>query len=83
MNNSVSSDQSSVEEDPTPTQRIWAPVAELDQEHVRLFGELRAVMDRGDIDGATAIRIRIGEIEVQQRQNHIAARAYFLSKARR
>lgn len=80
----VSSDTSSRElpfyEDPTPTQKIWAPVANLDVAHDRAFRDLQDAVSRGDLDRAERAQIRINEIELEQQAIHQTARAYLLGK---
>jgi hypothetical protein len=72
---------SAVEEDPTPMQKIWQPVAELSAAHMQAFADLQSAMIKQDIEAATKARNCIAEIEAEQRQVHNAVRAYLLHKA--
>ena len=74
-----------VYEDPTPTQKIWAPVANLDVAHDRAFRDFQNAISLGDLARAERAQIRINEIELEQEVVHRAARAYLaerLSKVR-
>lgn len=71
-----------VQEDQTPTQKLWRPVADLQNEHLEALSDLQDALSRGDWSGAEKARIRIGEIEVEQRQAHMAARQHLVEKAR-
>lgn len=77
---SAISGQHEVEEDPTPTQKIWRPVSDLDLAQQRAFQEMQAAMTRGDLEGAQAAFQRISEIEAEQMRAHQAARQYLLKK---
>ena len=70
-------------DDPTPTQKIYAPVANLDMAYDQAFKDFQNAMARGDLQCAERARIRISEIEIEQRAVHQAARAYLLSKAQK
>lgn len=70
-------------DDPTPTQKIYAPVANLDAAFDRAFQDFRDAMSNGDLKRAERARLRIDEIEMEQRTVHQAARAYLLSKVRK
>lgn len=75
---SVSSDQST--DDPTPTQKIWQPVSDLDKAQQQAFREMVDAMSRFDVKAAAEARERIQAIEDEQKQAHAAARAYVLDK---
>lgn len=72
-----------VYEDPTPTQQIWAPVANLHAAHDRAFRDLQDAISHGELDRAERARMRISEIELEQQAVHQAARAYLLAKVQK
>jgi hypothetical protein len=75
--------QREVDEDPTPTQKIWRPVSDLDIAQQQAFRELAEAMSRFDMVKADAARTRIQAIENEQKQAHAAARAYLLQRVHR
>ncbi len=72
-----------VQDDPTPTQKIWKPVADLDKEQQRAFLELQEATYSGNTEAAQKAFQRIQEIEAEQMRAHQAARAYLLKKVQR
>ena len=85
--NTVSGSMSQVSgeqfDDPTPTQKIWQPVSDLDIAQQQAFRDMQEAMTRGDLEGAQAAFQRITQIETEQMQAHQAARAYLLEKVQR
>lgn len=69
-------------DDPTPTQKIWAPVADLGQQHQAAFLDLQIAVRRGDAIAMKKAFDTITSIEGQQKQVHAEARAYLLKKLR-
>lgn len=67
-------------EEPTPTQKIWQPVSDLDKEQQQAFQALMKAMNNNDLAAAKEARQRIDDIEAEQMRAHEAARAYLLKK---
>jgi phytoene/squalene synthetase len=67
-------------DDPTPTQKIWQPVSDLDRAQQKAFQSLMYAMTHNDMETADQARRQIAEIEEQQRVAHAAARQYLLKK---
>lgn len=68
-------------DEPTPTQRIWKPVADLNEAHLAALRELQAAASRGDEVGMKRAHDAIQYIEMRQAQVHAAARNYLVAKA--
>jgi hypothetical protein len=75
-----SSAQREAYDDPTPTQKLWQPVSDLDQAQQQAFQALMDAMTHNDMQAANAARERIAAIEEEQRVAHAATRAYLLKK---
>jgi hypothetical protein len=71
------------DDDPTPTQKIWNPIADLDKQQQQAFVEFANATLAGDIGRATQAKRLIDSIEQQQKVAHQAARAYLLQKLQR
>lgn len=69
-----------VEEDPTPTQKVYSPIYELQQQHDQAMNDMRQGYREGDVDLIADAFIRITRLEPQMRQAGQSARQYFLSK---
>lgn len=76
-------DQQSAWDDPTPTQRVYRPIATLDAEHRAAFTEMQGALTRGDQEGMKAAFDRIMLIQAEQEIAHRAAREYIHAKIQR
>lgn len=77
----VSSSTVEVEEEPTPTQKIWRPVSDLNEAHLQALRELQSAVTRGDEVGAKKAHDAIQYIEMRQARVHAEARNYLVRKA--
>lgn len=80
MNTNPSVSTLTPDDDPTPTQKIWNPIADLDKAQQQAFVQLAEAAHRGDHESAIQARQRIQAIEDEQQVAHQAARAYLLKK---
>lgn len=69
-----------IQDDDTPTKRIWSPVADLHQQHLAALRALQSAMTSGDLEGARKAHRKIHDIEEAQKEVHSAARQYVLQK---
>ena len=70
-----------MDDDLTPTQKIWLPISQLDHQHDQAFRDLHtAIMIKGDLGAAELAKARIAAIEQEQAEAHSAARQYILRK---
>lgn len=70
-----------MDDDLTPTQKIYLPISQLERQHNQAFRDLHeAIMIKCDLDAAELAKARIAAIEQEQAEAHAAARQYILRK---
>ena len=67
-------------DDPTPTQKVYTPIYELQTQHDQAMDDMLAGYRSGNTDQIANAFIRIMRLEPQMRQAGVVARQYFLSK---
>ncbi len=67
-------------DDPTPTQKIYSVIHDLQAMHDQAMQDMKTGYARGDEDLIADAFIRITRLEPQMRAAGIEARKYFLSK---